>query len=189
MSKEGKDWVQLVRDARKNDQGFKELAKALEPTLTGLAVKIASQMCEDAKQAALLKVWENLDRVDLRKKKTIKTMLFGAAISGMRTEVRKHLKFINSRAIISEKLIEELSSKKDRHSGYEFKGLLGHYCDYIRRTGSMRGAHAFFAKIHHVTVDTMKRRFHNEALKFLETEGLGNIRISEEDIVEKLLEG
>lgn len=81
-----------VRAAQDDVKNIPALFEALMPALKAIAIRIAPQCVDDAIQAAQIKIWRNVDRVDLSRHNTIRALLCRMAHNAMRDEIRKWLR-------------------------------------------------------------------------------------------------
>lgn len=162
--------IQAVKDARKSKKNYPKLLEILEPTLVRIARRIASQIVDDAVQAAEMKIWRKLDRVDMKQPSTVKPYLMKVAVSAMRDEVQRYLRRTRHQVRISEDYELEAPSKST--TDVEFKGVLLVYLKHIKMTGSFKGCHKSVAAELGIPVSRVTDMFHKEASSLINREGL-----------------
>lgn len=191
-------WLQRVKDALVDPQQFEVIANALRPILRERARRLAPQLVDDALQAAYLKVWRTLPRVDLNRPETIRALLIQVAIFGMRTEVKLFLRRHRGQILSSDYRsrfdedqmgvgLDGCFGEEEDNQPYQFEGLLAKYLEYVRRHGTFSGAHRHMAEQEGMAIAQIIGLFHKEATAFIEKEKLGDMKVRHSDRLSQLL--
>lgn len=176
------DWAKLVKDAIRSKDKFEHLERALRPFMVGIASRIASQCVEDAVQEGVLRVWQNLKRVDLKQKSTIRTFLLTAATRGMRDEVRRVIRR-------KEKPLADgfdAPQESERGATVEFTGLLAEYQRVLLLVETVPEAHAMLASESGISVSAQTKKFVQAAKEYGGVREVGNVTNS---IISEILHG
>lgn len=138
----GGEWSSAVRKAQNGD--FNPLHDLIKPVLTSVARRIASQCVEDAVQCGLVKVWKNIDYVDLTREATVKALVMKIGVRAMRDEVRKVLS--RSKESGSEDLDATPGQEEDEHRLVFTGTVLEEYVKFYRESGTFVGVHVEVAR-------------------------------------------
>ena len=144
-------WIRMVQEARVSDIGFEKLLDVLKPRLRGLAFTICSaRYQDDAVQMATIKIWKSLGRVNTHNGTNIESYLLKISINAMCSWVMQNKKKSMVQEILETdgggKEMMEIPCKQPLLLLVEHFGILPYYLEYIKQTGTFRGAHKIIAK-------------------------------------------
>lgn len=164
-------------DAQVTPDGFDRLFRLLDPILLRIASRIAHQCVDDALQQAHIRIWKKVNRVRIETvddRRTAKSYIMQAAVSGMRDEVRRYLRqhHINGEGHGSPALSLEQASETVQldlaASSFDFQGVLKVYKEYIEMTGDFAGAHKYAGGVFNISTAQASTRFHQAAKMFMQ---------------------
>lgn len=122
------------------------------------------RLSKDAVQEAFLRIFKQIDKVDLRRDTTARQYLTNAGVFAIRTFNRKVMRQ-NRR---DKKPPERSVVVRDRENLSDLPPVLALYLEHIEATGTMKGAHTAVGRRLGVHKASAFRRFHEEARSFLE---------------------
>jgi len=145
-------WIRMVQEARVSDVGFEKLLDVLKPRLRGLAFTICSaRYQDDAVQMATIKIWKSLGKINTHNGTNIESYLLKISINAMCSWVMQNKRKTMVQEVLetdgSGKEMMEISCKQLLLLSVDHCGILTHYLEYIRQTGTFRGAHKAIAKV------------------------------------------
>lgn len=170
----------LIEEAKIDDGALSDLLAMLEVPIRAVASRISRNCEDDAVQAALIKIWKNLDKIDLQRPNTIRGFIFRTATTAIWDEGRAHV-----RATRGEPIDPEWVVKTHRELDVEFNEYANMYLQYVRMNGTMAGAHQELAKRMGVCISSISSKFHEKATGIRGNVGPG----SKDVIVESILAG
>lgn len=154
-------------DAQDDINTLSSLLKLVDPTLKFLCFRFAHQCQEDAYQAAIIRIWKKIHKVDPSRPSSAKAYLMQAALSGIRDEVRRYRRGSDNDMILRQDMGYTHGSANRATSDImdrsEFPGILQQYLTYIEETGDMHGAHKVVGMELGVTTARASTLFHEAA--------------------------
>jgi len=156
------NWKQLVLEARNDDAAFEKLIANLETTFYTVAGSLAADsLVDDLVQLAIIRVWQQLGKVNLNQPGTIRRFLIVAGTNAMKSYLCRNDPLKNVDRVSLDNVVVEPTQN------VMFTGLLLEYVEFIRANSTFVGSHKQLAKKHGVSEWTMRNSFNTAAGKFL----------------------
>ncbi len=156
--KKSVDWVQLVRDAKKSNEGLERLYDKLAPAFGYLKLLCNPTYLEEAKQEARIRVWKHLEKVDFLRSTKIKaylcSLIMWASQDALKIYQKQH--FYTG---IGHDEYANIPQKVCPDCPFDFDGLLLEYLKYIRENGRIQGASTYFARKTGYSVEAFSQYF------------------------------
>lgn len=139
------DWVKLVKDAKKSNEGLKRLYAEMKPTFDFLENTCSRFVRDDALQLAKVNVWKALVRVDISRTKEIRAYLSKIALMAVYDSLRLYNKqhFYQG---VGASVYYNIPRDEGASFLFDYGSFLGMYLSYVREHGSFHGAHTYIAK-------------------------------------------
>ena len=177
-------WKLLVESARKDEANLGQLLDALCPALTAISHQIAPHFTEDAVQIGLVKVWQELDWVDVSlPERVIRAGLLKIAVHAIRDEVRRQRR---QEYVCVDGVDAPI---EDSNVELPLSYLMEHYIDHIRQHGCFNGAHRAVAKRVGLSLGETTQQFQEDAKHMAQELSFSRIPVTTEDILKELMSG
>jgi len=187
-------WRQLVTLYRRKSTSaaaIEAILEKIEPLLQRMLTTFPEDLQADLLQAARIKLWRVLPRIDLRRSnRSIGAMLRRTATNAIRDEwTRLHRLHRRAAQWKPEHADPAGSAAEDPQTALEFGGILALYVRHIRQTGSFAGAHRAVARQRGVSAKRASDDFRRAARAWLDQHGLSDPPTRYARIVARILAG